>query len=327
MSKIVLGVGTSHTPMLNAPVTDWLKFIERDIVRDHLDRQGNPVTYEQLKALAPDDIAGHLKPEVLAAKHEKALMEVARLSKTLKNAKLDALIVVGDDQKELYDDSNMPAVLVYRGDAIRNVPLSGYEGSEWNRDALAKYYETDKPRDYPVNSAFAHHLINHLVESHFDISCADSLKDGYGEGHAFGFVHNRLLTGTVIPVVPVFLNTYYPPNQPTPERCYLLGQAIRQAVESFAGDLRFGIIASGGLSHFTVDEDFDAEVIAALKSKDAKALAALPRALLNSGNSEIRNWICVAGGTEHLNMQHLEYIPAYRTPAGTGTGLCFAEWW
>jgi hypothetical protein len=29
-----------------------------------------------------------------------------------------------------------------------------------------------------------------------------------------------------VPVVPVFINTYYPPNQPSPARCYQLGQAV-----------------------------------------------------------------------------------------------------
>ena len=55
-------------------------------------------------------------------------------------------------------------------------------------------------------------------------------------------------------------------------------------------------------------------------------LADLPREQLNSGSSEIRNWICMAGAVEHLTLRGLEYIPAYRTPAGTGTGLCFADW-
>ena len=64
----------------------------------------------------------------------------------------------------------------------------------------------------------------------------------------------------------------------------------------------------------------------ALKNKDAEALCSLPGALLNSGNSEIRNWICMAAACDHLDLQHMAYIPGYRTPGGTGTGLCFALW-
>lgn len=325
MAKIVLGVGTSHTPMLNAPVGDWARFIERDRVRPHLAKDGRPVTYEELERLAPLQVAAELRPEVFADKHQRALAEVERLGAVVRNAKLDTLIVVGDDQKELYDDDNMPAVLLYRGQTIRNVPLAQHPGPDWARAASARYFEKDAPRDYPVDAPLAEHLISHLMED-FDLSCANTLADGYGEGHAFGFVHNRLLAGTVIPVVPVFLNTYYPPNQPTPGRCYKLGQAIRAAVASFPGDARVGVLASGGLSHFTVDPDLDGRVIEALRAKDAQALAALPREQLNSGSSEIRNWICMAGAVEHLALRHIAYIPAYRTPAGTGTGLCFADW-
>jgi 3-O-methylgallate 3,4-dioxygenase len=325
MAKIVLGVGTSHTPMLNAPVGDWARFIERDRGRPHLTREGRPVTYEELEKLAPAGVADQLTPQVFADKHQRALAEVERLGAVVRNARLDTLIVVGDDQKELYGDDNMPAMLLYRGGSIRNVPLREHPGPDWARAASARYFEKDRPRDYPCDAKLAAHLIGQLMED-FDLSTADSLAEGYGEGHAFGFVHNRLLSGHDIPVVPVFLNTYYPPNQPTPSRCYQLGQAIRAAVESFPGDARIGVLASGGLSHFTVDEDLDGRVVRALKDKDAAALAALPREQLNSGSSEIRNWICMAGAVEQLALRHITYIPAYRTPAGTGTGLCFADW-
>ena len=326
MARIVLGLGTSHTPMLNAPVGDWSRFIERDRTRAHLDKAGRPVTYDELLELAPPGMDKELTPEVFADRHQRALAAVERLGAVVRNARLDALVVVGDDQKELYDDANMPAILLYRGATIRNVPLASHPGPDWARNASARYFEKDKPRDYPCDAGLAHHLIDRLIDEEFDISCADSLAEGYGEGHAFGFIHNRLLSGTVIPVVPVFLNTYFPPNQPTPGRCYKLGQAIRRAVECFPRDLRVGVVASGGLSHVTVDEELDARVIRALREKDAAALAALPRELLQSGNSEIRNWICMAGASEHLTLGALDYIPAYRTPAGTGTGLCFATW-
>ena len=36
--------------------------------------------------------------------------------------------------------------------------------------------------------------------------------DGGGYGHAYGFVIRRLFGGRSIPVVPVLLNTFYPPT-------------------------------------------------------------------------------------------------------------------
>jgi 3-O-methylgallate 3,4-dioxygenase len=87
-----------------------------------------------------------------------------------------------------------------------------------------------------------------------------------------------------------------------------------------------GILASGGLSHFTIDEQLDRRVLEACRSADAAALASLPVSKLDSGSSEIRNWIVVAGAAERLETAWQEYEPLYRTPAGTGCGMAFACW-
>ena len=326
MARIVLGIGTSHTPMLNAELADWPRFAERDVLRAHLDKDGRSITYDELIAVAGPEIADHLAPERMAESHAEAARSMDRLRALLAGSRLDALIVVGDDQKELYFESNLPSVLVYYGETIRNAPRRSGQGNDWYQRASSRYYEADGAREFPVDARLARHLISELIAEEFDIATANTLADGAGEGHAFGFVHKRLMDGTVLPIVPVFLNTYYPPNQPTPRRCYRLGQAIRRAVETFPDDRRIGILASGGLSHFTVDEALDRGLIAALRAKDAAWLQSLPVNKLNGGSSEIRNWICVAGAVEHLALEWASYRPGYRTPAGTGTGLCFAAW-
>jgi 3-O-methylgallate 3,4-dioxygenase len=326
MAKITLGIGTSHTPMLNAPVSDWHKFIELDRIRAHLDKDGNALNYEQLLAIADPSIPREITEEKFLYKHTKALAALSHLQNVVKKAEIDILIIVGDDQKELYKDNNMPCILMYRGETIRNVPLASRPGPEWARKASARYYEEAFEKEYPVASELAMHLIDHLVSSEFDVSCADSIQDGHGEGHAFGFIHNRLIQNFELPVVPLFLNTYYPPNQPTPKRCFNLGQQIRLAVESWPSDKKVGVVGSGGLSHFTVDEDLDNIVMDSLRTKSFEDLYSIPKNKLNAGNSEIRNWICMAGACEDLDLKFMEYYPAYRTPAGTGTGLCFAHW-
>lgn len=326
MAHIVLGIGTSHTPMLNAPLQDWPRFIDRDQHRQYIELGGQPMSYAQLLARAPKEIASQLEPQILADRYARAQAEVEQLGQTLRAAQLDALIIVGDDQKELYHDDNMPSILIYRGQTIRNTPLTEHPGPDWARAASALYYEPQVPREYPVHLDLANHLVECLMAHEFDLSVADRIAQGKGEGHAFGFVHRRLLLGSNLPVVPIFLNTYYPPNQPSPARCYKFGQAIAAAVQAWPGDARVGIIASGGLSHFLVDEPLDQRVMDALRQQDEAAIAAIPRNKLNSGNSEIRNWICMAGAARHLSLQKMSYIPAYRTAAGTGTGLCFASW-
>ena len=331
MARIVLGLGTSHTPMLNCGVDDWPRFEELDRRRKHLHRDGRPATYEDLLAVAS---RVDLSPEAHTRRHAEAMAALDRLQAVLKEANLDAVVIVGDDQNEIYHDDIMPSVLVYRGETIANVPNRTTRKTDadvawrpdWAKHASARYYEERETRHYPVHAKLAHHLTAALIDREFDVASANALPEGEGEGHAFAFVHKRILDGAAIPVVPVFLNTYYPPNQPSPRRCYKLGQAIREAVEAYPEDLRVGVVASGGLSHFTVDEDLDGNVIRALREKDAEALQSLPREQLNSGSSEIRNWICAAGALEHLDLKWVHYTPGYRTPAGTGTGLCFGYW-
>jgi 3-O-methylgallate 3,4-dioxygenase len=192
----------------------------------------------------------------------------------------------------------------------------------WKR-ARSQYYEPDAPREYPAAPALGRHVVEHLTENAFDVSYATQLARPRGEGHAFGFVHRRLLGANPVPVLPLVVNTYYPPNQPRPRRCYQLGRAVKAAIESFPGEGRIGVLASGGLSHFTIDEELDRGVLHAIGEGDGDALASIPPAKLNSGNSEIRNWIVVAGCAAGLKTAWQAYEPLYRTPAGTGCGMAF----
>jgi hypothetical protein len=326
MAQLVLGIGTAHTPMLNAPPTDWPRFIERDSRRTNLlDTEGRLTSYDEQLKHAPSGIAAEITPVRMEARHAAVQGAITRLGDFLREARLDTLIVVGDDQEELYHHDNMPGILVYYGETIRNVPLAPVAEPNWGWRASARWHEEKAPRDYPVNSRLARHLIDQLIDREFDVAASNATPDGEGEGHAVGFVHRRIMQ-EVVPIVPICVNTYYPPNQPTPRRCYKLGQAIRAAVEAYPGNARIGIIASGGLSHFVVDEALDRSLFDLFRQKDSEAIQALPREKLNSGSSEIRNWICVAGAVEHLSLEWSLYEPGYRTPAGTGTGLGFAFW-
>ena len=110
-------------------------------------------------------------------------------------------------------------------------------------------------------------------------------------------------------MVPVMVNTYFPPNQPTPGRCYDLGRCIREAIESWDSDARVAVMASGGLSHFVVDEDIDRRTLKALAEKDADGLRSLPREKLRSGTSEILNWVALGGAAEPMDMTLVDYVP------------------
>jgi hypothetical protein len=328
MAKIVLAVGTSHSPLLASPPEDYPKHAEIDAKgRKLLDRNGRPCTYGDLLAAAPKDIAGQIEMPVLEARTAECNGAIARTARTIEEARLDALIVIGDDQNEQFFDDNMPSILIYWGDTVENRELvMPADAPAFWRKARSQYHEAAGRREYPVDAALGLHLIQHLMDNDFEVSHSRRLSKEHGEGHAFGFVHRRLMSDKVVPIVPVALNTYFPPNQPRPKRCYRLGQEIAAAVERFPTDARIGILASGGLSHFTIDEQLDREFLAALERKDGAWFAAVPVEKLNSGNSEMRNWITTAGAAEGLSVVWSQYVPCYRSLAGTGCGMGFVVW-
>ena len=330
MASIVFGAGTSHTPMLLASDETLPRFLETDQLIKHRDKEGRPVTYGDLVEKADPKLAHMVAPADLVARQNVARAAARRLRGAVVAARLDALIVLGDDQNESYLEDCRPAFAVYYGDTIRNDNKQNGTYShlpEWYIKNRAAFFETEAPRDYPVHGLLALHVINALTESDFDLAASKCLRPGEGEGHAMAYVHRHAMdSANPVPVVPIFLNTYYEPNRPRPRRCYQLGQALRRAVESFPGEVRVGIMASGGLSHFLVDEDLDRSILKALADKDSAYLKSLPWNKLHAGSSEILNWVGIAGALEGLELDWFEYVPGYRTPAGTGTGLSFATW-
>jgi len=69
-------------------------------------------------------------------------------------------------------------------------------------------------------------------------------------------------------------------------------------------------------------------VLEAIRKADVATLSRIPEAMFQSGTSEIKNWITVAGAMAQagLTMKLLDYVPCYRSEAGTGSAMGFARW-
>lgn len=330
MAQVVLGLGSSHSPQLSTVPQLWSARGERDKNNPELiGTDGVVSTYEEL--LARVDV-GRLAREITSDKfqqrHERNQTGIAKVAQAMYGAHLDVLLMVGDDQQEYLRDDNMPGICLYWGNDV--VVKGHHPGPETSNQPLLDYVLED--RTVPTHATLGQHLIEFLVEAEFDVgrsSFLDPKRGGRsqgGIGHAFGYVYHRLMKEAVIPTVPIMVNTYYPPNQPTPKRCYDLGRALRRAIEAWPVNARVGILASGGMSHFVVDEELDHMMIEGMQEKSLAKLSQLPREKMNSGNSEMRNWIVVTGATEHLEMELFDYVPCYRSPAGTGCAMGFAQW-
>ncbi len=329
MARLVAAFGSSHSIMLVSQREDWQHgFRVIDTRNTHYyDRQGTKTDYAALLAAAPAGTDAMVTPEKMGERFDASQRAMDELATRIAAARLDVLVIVGDDQTELFRTSNNPAMAIYYGKTIRNTAREpAAAGDPWPKTARMWRHEPEVDRDYPVRSDLAEWLIRQLSDRDFDIAAMDGLEPGQSEGHAFQYIHRRLLQGADLPVIPVILNTFDPPNQPTPRRCVALGKALRELVAAWPEDLRVGVIASGGLSHFVVDEVLDRQVLQALRDKDTDSLAALDPKQLQAGSSEIRNWLVVGAMARDLDIAWECYIPGYRSPALTGTGLAFVAW-
>jgi hypothetical protein len=318
MAEIVLGIGTSHSPQLSVPASKWHLLREKDEHDPALD-------YSRLLRLAKPNIEQDLTDNKMRERDEACQNAIAFLGDSLQKAKADVIVVFGDDQHEQFSDDNMPTFALYHGASLPVIKkhFGGLPGA-WKSVEESGWAETAE--EYRTGSELAEHLIRSLVADEFDIARCDRLRKEIGVGHAFSFLYRRILPGGVLPMVPVVVNTYYPPNQPTPKRCYALGQAVRRGVESWKRDARVVIMASGGLSHVVIDEELDHTVLDGLMHKNRELLYSLPRDKMRDGTSEILNWIALAGSMEPMEMTLVDYVTTYRSPAGTGCGMAFAYW-
>jgi len=317
MAKIVIGIGSSHSPQLSIRAKDWEYLLKKDQTDPRLD-------YPALLKRAKPGIESELTPEKFRERDEACLKAVSNLGEALTNAKADVVVVFGDDQQEQFHDDNMPMFAIYHGKSLPVVKDHGLRPSGW-KDAERTGWAETQP-EYDTASDLADHLIRALTDAEFDITRCNKLRAEIGVGHAFSFVYRRVLPGGKIPMVPIMVNTYYPPNQPTPRRCYALGQAVRKAIEAWNSDKRVALVASGGLSHVVIDEEIDAMTIDGLKNKKPEVLFQLPRERLWGGTSEILNWVALAGAMEDRELKYFEYVTTYRSPAATGCGMGFAYW-
>lgn len=330
MARFVAAFGSSHSIMLAADLQDWISgFRQTDPRLPYYDREGNRRSYAELLAAAPAGAEALVTPGAMTRRFNEVQEAMRRLKADIARAALDVLVICGDDQYELFQDVHMPSIGIYYGETIRNRARDAAPAADWFKRAQMRRLEEGADAYYPCHRPLALHLIEGLVAREFDIAAVEGLEDDQHEGHAYSFVHRWYLKGNgapILPVVPIFLNTYNPPNQPYPQRCVRLGAALKELIERYPQDIRVGLLASGGLSHFAVEEDLDRGVIDALRRKDIDFLARLDPRRLKSGSSEIRNWIALAAAATDLDIAWLSYTPVYRTPALTGIGLCFAAW-
>ncbi len=291
MARIVLGLGTSHGPMLSIPAENWADRVLADRANPQHFYNGKTYTFDEMAALRKSEkLTEQITPEVCAERHARCQRAIRRLGDLYAESKADIAVVVGNDQMEVFTNEHVPAFAVFWGAYVEGIPRTP-EFLAKLQPGIARAELDRTPSvytQYPCLPDLGRHVIEAAMAENFDVSQMTKLSTGeIGSNavpHAYGFVYRRVMRDNVLPQVPVFVNTFYPPNQPSASRCYSFGRMLARALASWPGDQKVVLIASGGLTHFVVNEGFDHQVIDAMEKSDAAALTSLPEENVSVGH-------------------------------------------
>lgn len=252
--------------------------------------------------------------EVKWSKWRSCMAAIDELRRKLDTLAPDTVVVVGDDQHENLLDDNMP-------------PFTLFVAEEAEASASLRYLNQPKSANrarYIVDDKLALSILDQLMAQGFDPAYSRKLRYEGGLGHAFARPLKFLMPEPRHAIVPVMVNTYYPPA-PSAKRCVDFGRALASAVRSFSDPRRVVIVASGGLSHTKIDEKLDRRFIRALEKNNLPFLQEMGSSALVEGTSEIRNWIIAAAAADRPATL-IDYVPLYRTATGVGCAMGFAYW-
>lgn len=334
MARITFGLATSHGPMLSIAPEYWQDRVSFDRQARHF-YQGKTYSFDEMVALRKGErLAEQITPEVSRERYDRCQNAIRQLADFFDQHRPDVAIVIGNDQMEIFTSEHIPAFAVFWGDHVEGHPRSPEFLAKLNPAVARAEADRTPPvhTDYPCSPELGKHVIESVMNAGFDVAQMTKLPTGeIGSNavpHAYGFVYRRIMRDKVPLQVPVFVNTFYSPNQPNAARCYQFGQALARAAASWPQDIKVAFIGSGGMTHFVLDEKLDHELLDAMQEGDASRLASVPENLFQAGTSEIKNWIVVAGAMAEagLKMSVLDYVPCYRSEAGTGSAMGFARW-
>lgn len=340
MAEIVLGMWTTHGPTLSTTPEEWLLRLPADHARKDHPFRGRTYDFPSLVELRKDENLGaRATAEERTRRHAACRAAIERMADIYEAAQADVAVIFGNDQSELFLDDILPALTVFNGPTLWNAPATeeqakkmapGIHAAEWGHNPPVR-------TEYPGQPELADRIIRQAMADQFDVARSSRLPENPGHwnsgvGHAFGFIYRQIMRDRVIPNVPLIANTFFPPNQPTARRMFEFGRSVGRAIRDWDSDARVVVIGSGGMSHFVIDEIFDRDIIAAIEARDGEALCGIGEEWFQSGTSELKNWIGAAGCLFETDLTAgpsgglIDYVPCYRSEAGTGTANGFVAW-
>src|SRR4051812_4032005 len=119
MSRIVLGIGSSHSPLLALGAETWLVRAGDDLGNPALNlSDGRFISYGDLIGEVGDKYARQASLERLSEQEAGCQKALDALADEIERAAPDVIVVIGDDHEELFARGNMPGLAIYYGEEL-----------------------------------------------------------------------------------------------------------------------------------------------------------------------------------------------------------------
>ena len=225
--------------------------------------------------------------------------------------KPDVIFLVYNDHASAFDLKMIPTFAIGCGERF------GIADEGWG------------PRPVPEvvgHPDLAWHIAHSVIQDDFDLTIMNEMDVDHGLTVPLSLMYGRPEAWPV-KVIPFAVNVVIYP-QPSGQRCYALGKAIRRAVESFDEDLNVQIWGTGGMSHQLqgpraglINREFDTDFLDRLVT-DPEGLAQMPHVdyMREAGSEgvELVMWLIMRGALDDkVNERHRFYhVPASNTAVG-----------
>ena len=244
-----------------------------------------------------------------ADKRDACLGAFEEITRRIRAAKVDTVIVIGDDHATVNGPSCMPTAMIAVGDV--SGPKEPWLGM---------------PRAHVANNeGLARHIVKTGLKGGVDWSVSKTLL----ADHSIMIpVHYAVRPVEGVRTIPVYINSGMEPVIPS-RRAYDIGRVIGDAVASWEGNDRVAIYGTGGISHWPgtaqmgrINEDWDRKVMGFVERGDVDSLLAMSdeEILRDGGNGglEIKNFLCAMGAMRKVRGETIAYQAVQEWVSGLG---------
>ncbi|CAD5282619.1 Protocatechuate 4,5-dioxygenase beta chain [Alteromonas sp. 38] len=229
----------------------------------------------------------------------------------IQQSKPDVVILVYNDHASAFDMNVIPTF------ALGCAPSFAPADEGWG------------PRPVPTvmgHPEMASHIAQSVIQQDFDLTIVNDMDVDHGLTVPMSLMFGQPEMWPC-KVIPLAVNVVLYPA-PSGKRCYALGKAIRNAVESFDEDLNVQIWGTGGMSHQLqgpraglINQEFDNNFLDRIVD-DAENLAQMPHFdYLNQAGSEgveLVMWMVMRGALNDKveTKKRFYHVPASNTAVG-----------